>query len=92
MLIKQSGNNGVHPSKIGYKRVADRVFEFLSSNQLLSKYWKIMCFGDSITFWVGAKGGSTHTGDDYPSFLHQRIADLACKYQRRKLKNQSKND
>lgn len=51
-----------------------------------------MCFGDSITFWVGAKGGSTHTGDDYPSFLHQRIADLACKYQRRKLKNQSKND
>lgn len=71
--------DGVHPTKIGYKLIGDRVFEFLSANKLLSKYRKILCFGDSITFGAGAKGGGTVTGDNYPSFLYQRLTGLACK-------------
>lgn len=68
---KNSGaKDGVHPTPIGYKFIADTVFKYLKENNLLNKYKTIICFGDSITKGSGAKGAGTITGENYPSFLN----------------------
>lgn len=69
--VKNSGTkDGVHPTPIGYKFIADTVFKYLKENNLLNKYQTIICFGDSITKGAGAKGAGTITGENYPSFLN----------------------
>ncbi|WP_195715267.1 GDSL-type esterase/lipase family protein [Ancylomarina sp. 16SWW S1-10-2] len=76
--VKNCGKgDGVHPTQLGYKLIADRVFEFLSENNLLKKFKTIVCFGDSITSGAGSVGGGTVTGKNYPSFLLQRIREIA---------------
>jgi len=41
--------DGVHLKPIGYKLIAENVFECLQTNHLLNKYGNIICFGDSLT-------------------------------------------
>lgn len=73
---KNSGKrDGVHPTVLGYKLIGDRIYEFLRENKLLKKYRKILCFGDSITYGAGAKGGGTVSGSNYPSFLYERLME-----------------
>jgi lysophospholipase L1-like esterase len=72
--VKNSGvKDGVHPTPVGYKFIAETVFKYLKENKLLNKYKTIICFGDSITKGAGAKGAGTITGENYPSFLNTMI-------------------
>ena len=50
--------DGVHPTSLGYRFIAETVFDYLKNNQFLNKDQKIICFGDSIT--NGA--GTNHSG------------------------------
>ena len=71
---KNSGaKDGVHPTTLGYHFIAANAFQLLKENKLLDKGMKIVCFGDSITYGSGSKGGGTVMGENYPSFLLKRI-------------------
>lgn len=71
---KNSGaKDGVHPTTLGYHFIAANVFQFLKDNKLLKAEIKIVCFGDSITYGAGSKGGGLVTGQNYPSFLSLKI-------------------
>ncbi|WP_372771912.1 SGNH/GDSL hydrolase family protein [Mangrovibacterium sp.] len=65
--------DGVHPTALGYRFIGELVFRYLKTNNLLSENLKIVCFGDSITFGSGAKGGGTVAGENYPSVLSALI-------------------
>ncbi|MDW7691169.1 GDSL-type esterase/lipase family protein [Flammeovirgaceae bacterium SG7u.111] len=72
---KNSGaTDGVHPTALGYRFIAENIFQFLKEEGLLQGQKKIICFGDSITNGVGNKGGGTTNGENYPSFLSKRIS------------------
>lgn len=71
-----NAKDGVHPTPLGYKFIAEELYNFLSKEGLVHKYTKIICFGDSITKGSGAKGGGTVTGENYPSFLNKMINNL----------------
>jgi lysophospholipase L1-like esterase len=65
--LKNSGKgDGVHPTSLGYRFIAQNVYYFLKENGLLKPRQKIICFGDSIT-----KGGKD--GANYPSYLSELI-------------------
>lgn len=70
MLIKNEKNSrrkdGVHPTALGYRFIAQNVYHFLKENQLLKANQKIICFGDSIT-----RGGGQ--GSNYPTYLSELI-------------------
>lgn len=75
--VKNSNvKDGVHPTPLGYKLIAETVFQYLEENKLSHKYHKIICFGDSITKGAGAKGGGPFNGENYPSFLNQMINNI----------------
>ena len=65
--------DGVHPTPLGYRFIAESVFQFLKSTDLLKKDVKIVCFGDSITYGSGANGGGTVAGETYPAVLSSLI-------------------
>ncbi|MBP1841247.1 SGNH/GDSL hydrolase family protein [Formosa algae] len=67
---KNSGKqDGVHPTALGYRFIAEQVFKFLKSNELLKPNQRIICFGDSIT-----RGGGQ--GVNYPSYLNELLREL----------------
>lgn len=66
---KNSGKkDGVHPTALGYRFIAQNVFHFLKENELLKPNQNIICFGDSIT-----RGG--REGGNYPAYLDALIAE-----------------
>ncbi|HVI44803.1 MAG TPA: GDSL-type esterase/lipase family protein [Chitinophaga sp.] len=67
--------DGVHPTKDGYRIIASQVFEYLQHHHLLKKNRKIVCFGDSITYGAFMAGAGTAEGDTYPAFLYDSIKD-----------------
>lgn len=72
--VMNSGKaDGVHPTAKGYQLIGESLFSFLCENQLLKNVKCLACFGDSITYGAGSKGGGTAQGDNYPSFLNQRV-------------------
>lgn len=71
LFIKNQKNSqrkdGVHPTALGYRFIAQNVYQFLKENNLLESKTKIICFGDSIT-----RGGGN--GANYPMYLNDLIA------------------
>lgn len=65
--------DGVHLTPLGYKFVADSLFDFIKVNQDVSKLKKVVCFGDSLTKGVGGSGAGTVHGENYPSFLYSLL-------------------
>ena len=64
---KNSGKeDGVHPTALGYRFIAQNVYNFLVENNLLKSNQNIICFGDSIT-----RGGGQ--GANYPAYLSELI-------------------
>lgn len=73
---KNSGvKDGVHPTALGYHFIASNVFQYLKEQKLNNDSLKIVCFGDSITYGAGAKGGGTVEGENYPTYLAKMIAN-----------------
>jgi lysophospholipase L1-like esterase len=72
-LKNSNKEDGVHLKPIGYKLIAENVFDYLETNNLLDKYNHIICFGDSLTKGSGASGAGTITGENYPSFLYRML-------------------
>lgn len=67
-----SRSDGVHPTALGYRFIAENIFTFLDENELLKPEIKIVCFGDSITQGSGAD-------ENYPFYLGQRIENYSTK-------------
>jgi len=65
--LNSSSTDGVHPRPIGALFIAQKINEYLVSNNL--HYSKIVCVGDSITYGDGLTGGGTATGQTYPAQL-----------------------
>lgn len=61
--------DGVHLTALGYKFIAENIYQYLQENDLLNTYKNIICFGDSLTKGSGAPGAGTMTGENYPSYL-----------------------
>ena len=74
-----NSKDGVHLTPLGYKFMAKTIYSYLKSNNLLNKYKNIICFGDSLTKGVGAKGAGTITGENYPSYLNTMIKNTTIK-------------
>ncbi|MEL0650643.1 GDSL-type esterase/lipase family protein [Algibacter sp. TI.3.09] len=74
-LKNSNKEDGVHLKPIGYKLIAENVFDYLKTNNLLDKYNHIICFGDSLTKGSGASGAGTITGENYPSFLYRMLLE-----------------
>lgn len=68
-------NDGVHPTALGYRYIAEIVFDYLKFNKLLNKNHKIVCFGDSITKGSDTKNSSTSIGENYPAVLSRLLLD-----------------
>ena len=67
--VKNSGKtDGVHPTALGYRFIAENVYHFLKENKLIGEAKKIICYGDSIT-----RGGGN--GANYPAYLGELISD-----------------
>ena len=74
MNIKNSGRqDGVHPTREGYKRIAAEIYAVLKEKKLLKKNSRIICFGDSMTFGAFMEGAGTSDGDSYPAFLKRML-------------------
>jgi len=77
MYIRNAMNSGkgdgVHPTAKGYQFIGESLLSFLQEYGLLKHVRCLACFGDSITYGAGSKGGGTIYGDNYPSFLNQAI-------------------
>ncbi len=65
--------DGVHPTAAGYQLMGELIWAFFEKNNLQTKYKRIVCFGDSITKGSGASGAGTITGQNYPSYLNQKL-------------------
>ena len=65
--------DGIHPTKEGYKFIAEIVSAYLKKKKLLKNSKKIICFGDSITFGSFMTGAGTAEGDTYPALLKKII-------------------
>ena len=61
-----NARDGVHPTVLGYRFIAQNVYQYLKDNELLETNTKIICLGDSIT-----RGGKE--GSNYPAYLHGLI-------------------
>ena len=67
-------HDGVHPTSIGYKMIADQICKvLLSKRKNLKRNTRIICFGDSITWGFGVIGEGTAAGETYPAFLKNRL-------------------
>ncbi len=65
--------DGVHPTAAGYQLMGEIIWSFFEKSNLQTKYKRIVCFGDSITKGSGASGAGTVTGQNYPSYLNQKL-------------------
>lgn len=85
LFIKNERNSGVrdgvHPTSLGYRFIAEIVFDYLKSNTLLKEDQKVICFGDSITRGGGTKKSNSILNRNYPAILSELIDEYA---QRRK--------
>ena len=70
-------SDGVHPTAKGNQAIADLVAQCLAENGWSTRE-HIVCFGDSITFGAGVKGGGTVEGDCYPARLKQILSAPAA--------------
>lgn len=61
--------DGVHPTSLGYELIAKTIFDFLKSNKLIKNKMHIVCFGDSITFGLGADQKGTDNEKTFPAIL-----------------------
>ncbi|MBC9796477.1 SGNH/GDSL hydrolase family protein [Sinomicrobium weinanense] len=66
--------DGVHPTAIGYKLIAEKIYEYLLENNLVDNSINILCLGDSITYGKNVKGQGTSLGETYPAFLQKLIS------------------
>ncbi|WP_198675433.1 GDSL-type esterase/lipase family protein [Pleomorphovibrio marinus] len=66
-------DDGVHPTKDGYKVIAQKIFNFLLQNKKLQTGKKFVCFGDNITYGAHVVGAGTNSGDTYPGLLRKMI-------------------
>lgn len=73
--MNSNTKDGVHPTSLGYKFIAETIFQYLKENRLLNKYDKIICFGDSITRGSGNISVESVPQENYPSFLHTMFAN-----------------
>ncbi|WP_406682854.1 GDSL-type esterase/lipase family protein [Seonamhaeicola sp. MEBiC1930] len=62
--VNSGRKDGVHPTALGYRFIAEKTHGFLKKNNLLNSKSKIICFGDSIT-----RGGDK--SENYPSYLNE---------------------
>jgi len=60
--------DGIHPTALGYNYIVKQIVIEYAKNKL-SKY-KIVCFGDSITYGALVNGAGTIVGDTYPAQLY----------------------
>ncbi|WP_234573616.1 SGNH/GDSL hydrolase family protein [Rhodohalobacter sp. 614A] len=65
--------DGVHPTPKGYELMANLIYKFMLSNNLVEPGMKVICFGDSITKGVHVKGSGTATGETYPGVLSRLL-------------------
>lgn len=61
-------NDGVHPTPEGYKLINEIMWDYFITNNLTTKYKRIVCFGDSIT-----RGSGSKPGGDYPSLVRKKF-------------------
>jgi len=54
-VLNSNTRDGVHLTALGYRFLAELVFQYLKVNNLLGKYDKIICLGDSITNGSGVE-------------------------------------
>jgi len=75
LILNQANSgkeDGIHPTKVGYKLVSKTIYDYLSENKLLNNT-KIICFGDSITYGSYMDGAGTSEGDTYLVVLKRLI-------------------
>ena len=65
--------DGIHPTKEGYRLIANEVYQLLKKKNLLTKNCTIVCFGDSITFGAFMDGAGTGEGETYPAMLKKML-------------------
>lgn len=71
--LNSGKEDGVHPTREGYRLMAATIAAYLRKKHLLRKKHTIICFGDSITYGAFMTGAGTTEGDTYPAFLQQFI-------------------
>jgi lysophospholipase L1-like esterase len=67
--------DGLHLTKYGAKFIANDVFAYLKAKNKLN-YYKVVCFGDSLTFGLYLKGAGTAKYDTYPAYLSTLLNSL----------------
>lgn len=77
-LIIQNETNmqvpdGVHFTEQGNELLATLVMNKLAELQWISKTFRLVCFGDSLTFGVRMSGSGTSTGETYSAYLKNQI-------------------
>ncbi|MGX5819788.1 SGNH/GDSL hydrolase family protein [Chitinophaga lutea] len=61
--------DGVHPTREGYKAMAQYIYDALRQQHLLRGVRKVVCFGDSITYGAFMDEAGTAKQGTYPGFL-----------------------
>lgn len=74
--VNSGSHDGVHPTKYGYRNIAEEIFRNLVQEERIYKGIKIICYGDSITYGAHVQGEGTATGETYPAYLKRMI----CQY------------
>jgi len=78
--VKNSGQkDGVHFTITGNALLAHLIFEKLSEKYDHLSRFKIVCFGDSLTYGAFMEGEGTATGDTYPAALEKLITQFLKK-------------
>lgn len=74
--ISNSGRkDGVHPTSLGYRFIATVIYQYIKKSFKEINHMKIICFGDSITYGLGAENPGETTGESYPAILTQLLAN-----------------
>jgi lysophospholipase L1-like esterase len=64
--------DGIHPNKTGYSDISNFLLSYFRQHPL-NRGFKIVCFGDSITYGYEVDGQGTSNGDTYPADLLRGI-------------------
>ncbi len=65
--------DGVHPTAAGYTLIGETLWSYFVEHNLVGRYRRIVCLGDSITKGTGASGAGTIAGENYPSYLNLKL-------------------